>query len=93
MRRVAALACLALLLPACAPKSAVQSAGTDQEIARDILWEMRRDPRLKDVRVTCMKEEVTLDGVVGDVAAREAAEALARTRASNVLNKISVRPR
>lgn len=93
MRRIAAAVALALLLPACAPKTAFESAGTDQEIARDILWEMRRDPRLKDVRVTCEKENVTLDGVVGDPEAREAAETLARNRSSKVLNKIMVKPR
>lgn len=93
MRRLAALVAVALLLPACAPKTAVQAAGADQEIARDILWELRRDPRLKDVRVTCFEEIVTLEGLVADPAARQAAEDLARSHASKVLNKLTVKPR
>ena len=93
MARFAALALLAALLPACAPRTAVQSAGIDQEIARDILWEMRRDPRLKDVRVTCFDEAVTLEGLVADPPARQAAEDLARSRASKVVNKIAIKPR
>jgi hypothetical protein len=93
VRKIAALLGLALLLPACAPKTEFQKAGTDQEIARDILWEMRNDPRLREVRVTCVHETVTLEGRVSDAAARQAAEDLARGRASAVVNKLEVKPR
>ena len=92
MRALAPLA-LAVLLPACAPRSAVQSTGNDQEITRDLLWKMRADPRFQEVRVTCVLEVVTLEGSVPDEPAFHAAAELAGERATRVDNRLRIRAR
>ncbi|HYE98958.1 MAG TPA: BON domain-containing protein [Planctomycetota bacterium] len=86
---------LALLLPACAPKTAIQSAGTDQEITREILWEYRKHPALSDVRVSCSNNVVRLEGRVPDRPAHELALRIAheRCRSAQVEDRLGVRPR
>jgi hypothetical protein len=93
MRRFLPVVLLSFLLPACAPRTAVQSAGADQEITRDLLWKLRSDLRFQDVRVTCVREVVSLEGSVPDEASFREVEKLARDRASQVDNRLRIRPR
>lgn len=89
------LAAAALLLPACAPKTAIQSAGVDQEITRAILWEYRKNPALVDVRVSCSEGVVRLDGRVPDAPARDEALRIAsrHSRSATIEDRISINPR
>ena len=86
-----------LLIPACAPLTAGQLAGEDQEIARDILWSYQQDAvgRFNGIRVTCVDHAVTLEGRVGDLAAAQDAFRLARNRCRGaaVVSRINVQPR
>lgn len=96
MRAVTLLA-VGLLLPACAPLTAGQLAGEDQEIARDILWSYQQDAggRFNGVRVTCVDRAVTLEGRVGDPAAAQEAVRLARSRCRGaaLVSRINVQPK
>lgn len=88
---------LVLLVPACAPMTPTERAGSDQEIARDILWAYHNDPqdRFKDARVHCFEHEVVLEGRVND--AQTALDALEiandRARGAKVRSTLEVRPR
>jgi osmotically-inducible protein OsmY len=86
---------LAFALPGCAPSTPARKAGTDQEIAKDINWELRKDPRLEGVTAYCADGRVTLEGRVSDRAAADEALRLARRRArgGEVVDKLDVRPR
>jgi osmotically-inducible protein OsmY len=92
-----ALLTAALCLSSCAAKSPADRAGVDQEIARNILWRYREDPkgRFRDVRVTCEEREITLEGRVADAkAAAEAIQiAMAEARGGKVESRLDVRPR
>lgn len=94
-RRCLAVLAAALLLPSCAPKTTIQKAGSDQEIATEILWEYRKDPRFAEIRVSCVEKLITLEGRVPDQAALDTALAIARThaRSSTVTHKLEIRPR
>lgn len=94
LRTVVALL-LALLVPACAPKTAIQSAGTDQEITRAILWEYRKHPMLSDVRVSCSNGIVRLEGRLPDPAARDQALRIASDygRGTRIEDRLSIKPR
>ena len=87
--------CGFLLLSCCAPTTQVQKAGTDQDIARDVSWELRKDPRFQDINALCSGGVVTLQGRV-DTKAVEA-DALKTARASshgaNVISSLQIRPR
>jgi len=89
------LAMLVLLQPGCGPRSEVQKAGLDQDIARDVSWELRKDPRFSDVNVLCSEGVVTLRGRVDSRAieadAVKAAES--RSRRAQVTSKLEIRPR
>jgi len=93
----AALALALLLIPGCGSKSPSQRAGTDQEIARNILWRFHQDPgkRFQDVRVTCEDLQITLEGRVADAkAAGDAVQiALNESRGSKVDSRLEVRLR
>jgi osmotically-inducible protein OsmY len=97
VRRAAFLLALAFLLPACAPLTPSQRAGSDQEITRDILWAYQRDKkdRFRDVRVSCVDQEVLVDGRVSDAEALTDALELARAyaRSARVRTTLEVRPR
>ena len=90
---LAALAASTLL--SCGPRTPVQKAGEDQEIARDISWELRKDPRLEDVSVSCVDGVVTLSGRVDGQADSEKALDLAESwgRGAQVVNRLEIRPR
>lgn len=94
LRTICALL-LALAVPACAPRTAIQSAGSDQEITRAILWEYRNHPALSDVRVSCSDHHVRLEGRVPDAAARDQALriAAAQGRGAPVEDRMSIKPR
>ena len=91
----ALLLLLVLLQPGCGPRSEVQKAGLDQDIARDVSWELRKDPRFSDVNVFCSEGTVTLQGRVDSRAieadAVKAAES--RSRSARVASKLEIRPR
>jgi osmotically-inducible protein OsmY len=92
-----ALLALALLGPACGPKTSSELAGVDQEITRNIMWRYREDPakRFVDVRVSCEGREIVIEGRVSDDGAARAALniALAHARGGRVVSKLDVRPR
>ena len=96
-RRVLLLAGIALLGPACASKTTAERAGTDQEIARDILWRYKQDTtgRFRDVQILCEDRMVTLEGRVGN--AKDAADAIqiamSMCRGGKVDCRLEVRPR
>jgi len=69
---------LVLLAAACGgPRRSEDSKVRDQEIKRDIMMEFQGDERFVDVRVTCEKGVVTLDGAVLDQAENDRAQYLA----------------
>lgn len=82
-------------VPACAPRTPVQRAGEDQEIVRDICWELRKDSRFNDVTVSCTERVVTLSGRVDLRAFSDEACAIARSRGrgAEIVNRLEVRPR
>ena len=92
-----AILALALLGPACGPKTASERAGLDQEITRNILWRLREDAakRFVDVRVSCEGREIVLEGRVSDDSAARAALniALSHARGGRVVSKLDVRQR
>lgn len=90
------LTLLVLAAASCSsPASPTSRAGADQEIARAINWELRKDPRFADVVAYCVDGVVRLQGRVADAAAaRDALElARARARGGHVLLQLDVRPR
>lgn len=96
-RRTLLLAALALLAPGCASKTSAERAGTDQEIARDILWRYKQDNvgRFREVRVLCEDRVVTLEGRVAN--AKDAADAIqiamSMCRGGKVDSRLDVRAR
>jgi osmotically-inducible protein OsmY len=95
LRRLAILLLAVGAIPSCAPRTPVQRAGEDQEIVRDICWELRKDARFNDVILSCTERVVTLSGRVDLKAFSDEACAIARTRGrgAEVVNRIEVRPR
>ena len=89
------LAMLVLLQPGCGPRSEIQKAGLDQDIARDVSWELRKDPRFSDVNVLCSDGTVTLQGRVDSRAIEADAVKVAesRSRRARVASKLEIRPR
>ncbi len=91
-----ALPLLLLAGVSCAsPATPTARAGADQEIARAINWELRKDARFADVVAYCVDGTVRLQGRVADAAAAQDALRLARARArgGQVLLQLDVRPR
>ena len=87
--------CAALLLPACAPPTPIESAGADQEIIRDATLALRADPRFSGVIVKWSGGQLLLLGRVDDPdAEREALEITAsRAGLATVLSRLEIRPR
>ena len=96
-RSRALLLALAILGPACGPRTASEHAGVDQEITRNIMWRYREDPakRFIDVRVSCEGREILIEGRVSDDSAARAALniALSNARGGKVTSKLDIRPR
>jgi hypothetical protein len=86
---------LLLLLPSCSSTTAIQKAGSDQDISRDIRWELRKDSRFELVTATCTEGVITLEGRVASKT--EEGEALhlaeAHSHGYRVVSRIEVRPR
>ena len=96
-RRWAWVLVLAILGPACGPRTSAEQAGLDQEITRNIMWRLREDnrKRFEDVRVSCEGSEILVEGRVSDArAAQDAVQiALSSARGGKVVSKIDVRLR
>ncbi len=94
--RIAALV-LALLAVAgsCGPRTPVEKAGRDQEIAKDVQWELRKDARFAQVNPFCVDHVVTLEGRVSTQAEEAEAVRIAnlRSRGAPVRSRLEVRPR
>ncbi len=92
--RLALAALAASMALACAPRTAVQKAGEDQEIVRDICWELR-EPRFAAVCVFCVDRVITLSGRVDSQADADTVfnTALSQGRGAQVVNRLLVRPR
>ena len=73
----------------------MQKAGRDQDIARDINWELRRDSRFESVRAFCVEGVVTLEGRVDtkDAESDAVQVAIGQARGSHVISKVEIRPR
>jgi osmotically-inducible protein OsmY len=73
----------------------VEKAGRDQDITRDIRWELRKDRRFDTVSVACVEGVVTLEGRVDTKQAESDAVqvAISQARGSHVVTKIEIRPR
>ncbi len=67
----------------------------DQEIVRDIKWQLQKEPRFAEVLVACEGRVVTLTGRVTSAPASADAEKLAAgTRdVGRVVNKVEVKPK
>ena len=92
---VALLILVAIAHPGCGPRTEIQKAGLDQDIARDVNWELRKESRFADINAFCAEGVVTLQGRVDSKAAEEDAlrVAQARSRAARVVSKLEIRPR
>ena len=77
------------------PSTPIERSGTDMEISRDIKWELRKDKRFEDIRVTCINRLVTLKGRVDDKQAVDDAFTIARSlaRGATVLPRLLIRAR
>ena len=93
--RMVGVSALLLLLPSCSSTTAIQKAGSDQDISRDIRWELRKDSRFELVTATCAEGVITLEGRVASKT--EEGEALhlaeAHSHGYRVVSRIEVRPR
>ncbi len=83
------------LVAGCISKTPGGRVADDQDITRDILWEIRKDPRLGAVRVSCVDRTVTLEGTVPDRAALDEALRIAALKAggARLLSSLVIRPR
>jgi hypothetical protein len=79
----------------CGPSTPGRRLADDQDITRDILWELRKDPRLGAVRVTCVDRIVTLEGTVPDRASLDEALRVAALHAggARLLSSLMIRAR
>jgi len=89
------LVLVAIAHPGCGPRTEIQKAGLDQDIARDISWELRKEPRFADVSVFCAEGLVTLQGRVESktVETEAVRRAESRSRTARVVSKLEIRPR
>lgn len=71
--RTALCLVVALLVGCAGPRRSEDPQVRDEEICRDVAWELHGDDRFADVRVTCKRGVVYLSGVVTDEADREQA--------------------
>lgn len=93
-RRLAWALAAAAAVPACRPCTPVQKAGADQEIVRDICWDLR-EPRFERVHVSCVDGVVTLEGAVDRPEDAEAVRQVVRSRGrgASLVDRLVVRPR
>lgn len=75
--RIAVLVSLAVAIGCTGPKRSEDPQVRDEEITRDIVWELQRDERFVDVRVTCKDGVASLDGIVMSDSDRDQAKSLA----------------
>lgn len=75
--RVAVVLLLAVAIGCAGPKRSEDPKIRDEEIARDVLWELHGNERFAEVRVTCKEGVVFLDGVVTSETDREGARRVA----------------
>jgi osmotically-inducible protein OsmY len=77
-RRFAMPVLLLLVAASCGgPRRSEDPKVVDQEITRDLMSELLADERYADIRVTCEKGVVTLDGVVTEESDRDRAGRIA----------------
>lgn len=83
------------ILGACTPSTPAARVADDQDLTRDILWELRKDPRLAKVSVTCVDRTLTLTGTVPDRASLDEAIRIASLKAggARILSSLLIRPR
>jgi osmotically-inducible protein OsmY len=83
------------LLWGCASPTQIGKAANDQDVARDVSWELRKDARLSDVTVGCAGGTVTLKGRVDSRAAEADAVRIAQSSAhgGRVISELEIRPR
>ena len=85
-----------LLLGSCAPAQPSRRMAEDQDITRDILWELRKDPRMSAVRVTCVERVITLEGTVPDRSTLDDAVRVATQKAglgARIVSSLVIRAR
>jgi hypothetical protein len=89
------VALAAWTIPACAPRTPIQRAGEDQEIVRDICWELRKEPRFDNVAVFCVDHVITLSGRVDLKTFSDQSYniALSKGRGAQVVNRLEVQAR
>ena len=94
LRRLVWTLWVASALLSCAPRTPVQKAGADQEIVRDICWELRA-PRFARVHVSCSDGVITLEGVVDRPEDAETVRRVVRAqgRGAAVVDRLQVCPR
>lgn len=71
--RTALFLVFALVVGCAGPRRSDDPLVRDEEICRDVAWELHQDDRFADVRVTCKKGVVYLNGVVTEESDREQA--------------------
>ena len=71
--RTALFLVVATLVGCVGPRRSDDPQVRDEEICRDVAWELHGDDRFSEIRVTCKKGVVFLDGVVTDESDREQA--------------------
>lgn len=76
MRAILVVA-LAAVAACSGPKRSEDPKIQDQEIQRDLSWQLHGNPRYADIRISCEKGVVTLDGIVTDEADNEQAQRIA----------------
>jgi osmotically-inducible protein OsmY len=93
--RIALLLLLAVAVGCGGPRRSEDPKVRDQEITRDILWELQREERFADIRVTCKDGIVSLDGMVTDESDHDQAKSLARriSGVKDVRSRLRIRSR
>ena len=87
--------CAAFLTYGCAPPTAIERAGSNQEIVRDATVALHADPRFTSLKVKWVGEKLMLLGRVDNRKAEREALELAASRALNstVISHLEIRPR
>ncbi|HXX94309.1 MAG TPA: hypothetical protein VEN81_11805 [Planctomycetota bacterium] len=84
-----------LLAAGCSGGSQAQKAALDQDVARDVNWELRKDARFAEVHASCAGGIVALRGRVDSRGVEADALKIAQTSAhgARVLSELEIRPR
>jgi osmotically-inducible protein OsmY len=73
------LAAALMTVAACGgPKRSEDPKIQDQEIQRDLSWQLHGNPRFANIRISCVQGVVTLEGMVTDESDRDLARRIAR---------------